>query len=286
LLQSTSRQEGAQTPCSLQILIDALFSNEGCNLLLRNPRVHTPGEPPGLVDAREARCRWSVLTPEIRVSLVVDPRQQILPHVVDPVVKLLSRDARIPGPGDVEQASSVRCGCEGIKVKIVDHHRGRHADRNTSCFLYDHTTRSRAPSDMSTPCCCTRTPSCTSRRASRASPVRCFTRSMAAASTSPRCIAAVDQPVKRRRPRCYTLTHVSLEELNKLRAATPGRRVRRGRRLSSGASIFSRRRARLTCGAAPWRRSTGRHTSPAGSSCTCWPRLCRPAMSASAVTFS
>ena len=27
---------------------------------------------------------------------------------------------------------------------------------------------------------------------------------------------SVDQPVKRRRPRCYTLKHVSLEELNKL----------------------------------------------------------------------
>ena len=27
---------------------------------------------------------------------------------------------------------------------------------------------------------------------------------------------SVDQPVKRRRPRCYTLTHVSLEQLNKL----------------------------------------------------------------------
>ena len=27
---------------------------------------------------------------------------------------------------------------------------------------------------------------------------------------------SVDQPVKRRRPRCYTLTHVSLEQLNAL----------------------------------------------------------------------
>ena len=116
-------EEGAETPCSLHILIDRLLPGEVGDLLPGDPGVLPLSVSPGLVDATEARgdrlselfvlpAERSVLlrhqralprpirTPYVAELLeghgsdlvVIHPRQDLETSVLEPVVQHLARD--------------------------------------------------------------------------------------------------------------------------------------------------------------------------------------------------